>query len=190
MKIKIIGPKDKDKIPDNATLIYVVSRASGWSRGLSPFFLGPCELYNGMIAKNVENAWQYSKVYKCHMDELNNPTKEYWKWAKSGWANNRAQRYPMGKGVKPEYSLWNGNKLGYIAARKHIYVPLYSRAVRKSNAYAKLRELCLREELVYLWDFDGFDNEKLGMSLKDVLNDPTRTMGHAFILARMLERGI
>lgn len=32
------------------------------ARRLSPFFLGPVALYDGHVAKNVENAWQYSKA--------------------------------------------------------------------------------------------------------------------------------
>ena len=105
----------------------------------------------------------------------------------SGWGDSHAHRYPMGKGAKPEYSWWNGEKLGYIEARKKIYVPLYYNAVKDTEAYAKLKELYHTEDIVYLWDFDGFDNKKRGMSLKDVINDPSRPMGHAFILKKMLE---
>lgn len=190
MKIKVIGPRDKEALPDNSTLVYVVSRANGWSRGLSPFFLGPCKLYDGFIAKTVENAWQYCKVYKQHTDANGEPTQDYWKWAKQGWENPRAVRYPMGKDATPEYSLWDGQKLGYIEARKKIYVPLYSKAVRNTEAYKKLRELCNTEEEVFLWDFDGYRYDKLGMTLIDVLNCAERKMGHAFVLKRMLEKGI
>jgi hypothetical protein len=35
----------------------------------------------------------------------------------------------MGRGAKPEYSLWDGERLDYIEARKRIYAPLYARAV-------------------------------------------------------------
>lgn len=189
MKVKVIGPRDKEKLQDDATLIYTVSRSTEWSRGLSPFFLGPCLLYDGYESKTVENAWQYCKVYRCHTDAEGNPTAEYWKWAKQGWANPRAVRYTMGKGVKPEYSLWAGQKLGYIEARKKIYIPIYYNAVKNTDAYKKLRELYLTEPLIYLWDFDGYDYEKFGMTLKDVANNPDRGMGHAFILAKMLEEG-
>ena len=47
-KIKVIGPHDKDPLPDNATLVYVVSRASDWSRDLSPFF-GPVQLWRQLV---------------------------------------------------------------------------------------------------------------------------------------------
>lgn len=191
MPVKVIGPRDKrKKVPDGSVLIYTVSRSSGWGRGLSPFFCGPVKLYNGYVAKNVENAWQFSKVYKQHTDAQGNPINEYFEWAKAGWTDNKAHRYPMGNGAKPEYSWWDGEKLGYIEARKRIYVPLYARAVRKTDAYKKLRELYDAGELIYLWDFDGYDYEALGMTMEDVLNNKKRPMGHAFVLKRMLDKGV
>ncbi len=33
---------------------------------------------------------------------------------------------------------------------------------------------------------DGYDYHKLGMSLEDVLNNPKRKMGHAFVIAMIL----
>lgn len=190
MPIKIIGPRDKRiSIPEDAILINTTSRSKNWTRAFSPFFLGPCQLYDGMVAANVENSWQFCKVYKCHIDENGDPTERYWEWAKAGWSNPRAERFPMGKGAKPEYSLWNKQKLSYIEARNKIYVPLYYKAVKDLEEYKKLKELFNSGITIYLWDFDGYDYEKLGMSLIDVLNCPERTMGHAFVLARMLEAG-
>lgn len=131
------------------------------TRRLSPFFLGPVPLYDGLVAKNVENAWQYSKVpplegqcwscdgltltrrthvsvvqvYKQHTDPVTGePTAEYWAWAKEGWANPKPVRFPMGRGAKPEYSYWEGKKYGYVAARKKIYCPLYASLVRSGWA--------------------------------------------------------
>ncbi len=191
MPVKVTGPRDgKKKLPDNSVLVFTVSRASDWSKGLSPFFCGPVELYGRFIAKNVENAWQFSKVYKEHTDSNGDPTGEYFKWAEAGWNDTKAHRYPMGKGAKPEYAWWNGEKLGYIEARKRIYVPLYASSVRKTVAYKKLRELYQTGDLIYLWDFDGYDNEAQGLSLKEVINDPSKPMGHAFILKKMLESGV
>lgn len=187
MPIKIIGPKNKVKIPEDAIFINTTSHSKNWTRAFSPFLLGPCELYGGLKSHNVENAWQFCKVYKEHIDENGNPTEGYWKWAQEGWSSKRGIRYPMGKGAKPEYSFWDGYKLNYIEARKIIYVPLYYKAVKDTDAYKKLKELYKEGKLLYLWDFDGYDNEELGMSLIDVLNCPDKTMGHAFVLARMLE---
>lgn len=42
-------------------------------------------------------------------------------------------------------------------------------------------------EPLVLWDFDGYDHQALGISLAEVIEDPRRKMGHAFVLAMLLE---
>jgi hypothetical protein len=154
-----------------------------WQRDLSPFHLGPCELYNEFEARNMENAWQYAKVYARHA-KGGEPTDAYWEWAKEGWANPKAVRYPMGRGAKPLYSLWNGDKLGYIDARKKIYAPLYAEAVQKTEGWQKLKRLHQTEKLLILRDWDGYNRGK--DTLTEVLNNPRKKMGHAFVLAMLL----
>ena len=75
--------------------------------------LGPVPLYSEMWSQNMENAWQYAKVYAQYEFDMN----AYWAWAQAGWNNPWAVRYPMGKGARPAYSLWAGDRLDYIAAR-------------------------------------------------------------------------
>lgn len=160
-----------------------------WQRDLSPFHLGPSALYKGAVvprASNVENAWQFAKVYAKHVGADGLPTQEYFDWARGGWTHRRAIRYPMGKGAVPEYSWWEGEPLSYVEARKRIYVPLYTRAVMATRGFAKLCDLYREGGELVLWDFDGYDHHELDMTLKDVLNDPTRKMGHAFVLAMIL----
>lgn len=190
MPVTVIGPRDKDPLPEGAILVNTTSRSKDWGRGFSPFLLGPCELYGERTAQTVENAWQFSKVYKQHMDADGNPTDEYWKWAEAGWASRRAERYPMGKGAVPEYTWWDGEKLSYLEARRRVYVPLYYAAVLRTAAYDKLREMYREGVDLFLWDFDGYNHGKLGMSLEDVLNCPDKKMGHAFVLSAMLRKGI
>ncbi len=181
----VIGPKDK---VDSDHIIMTVSRSTNWSKGLSPFVLGPCKLYGDFVSQNVENGWQFLKIHRSHVDENNEPTEEYWKWAKAGWEDRRAQRYPMGKGATPLYSLWNGEKLDYITARKRIYIPLYYEAVVNSSAFFLLNmEYESSEKDLYLWDFDGYNHKELGMSYDEVVNCKERKMGHAFVLAMILE---
>ena len=183
----------KARVPEGSITIDSTSRSFGWDRGLSPFFVGPVDLCNGFVSKNFENAWQFSKVYKQHVGEDGNPTDEYWKWAKAGWSDTWAHRYPMGRGAIPEYSQWLGEKLGYIAARKRIYIPVYSTAVQKTKAYNKLMEEAKQAEDqgkdLYIRDFDGYNNKELGMSYDDVINCESRKMGHGFVLAMLLEMG-
>ncbi len=177
------------RVPAGGVVVNTTSRsAEEWSRGLSPFFLGPIELYNGYVAKTLEGAWQFSKAYQQHTSRDGSPTAAYWEWARAGWDNDKSVRYPMGRGAVPKYSLWDGEHLGYIEARKQIYCQLYSAAVEETPAWDTLVELhaqCkLDGTLLYLRDFDGYaayDN------YATVLNDPRKKMGHAFVLAMMLD---
>lgn len=189
--IHVFGPKDRGRVAhvraQGIEIIDTTSHARGkWSHGLSPFFLGPVNLYGSYEAKNMENAWQYSKVYRIHLDDKGNPSDDYFRWAVHGWSLTRAMRYPMGKGVVPEYSYWDGDKLDYIEARKRIYIPLYAAAVQKTEAWEELVSRYKSEKDIYLWDFDGYDYITMGRSLKQVVNDPERKMGHAFVLALLL----
>lgn len=181
--IKICGPRGP-RVSGN--VINTTSRSKTWSKGLSPFFLGPVRLYRNFVAQTVENAWQYSKVYAQHVGEDGLPNEDYWNWAMDGWAKKRADRYPMGKGVKPEFSYWDGERLTYIEARKKVYIPIYASTVRETEAFAKLKEEAARGD-VWLWDFDGYDHKAEGLSYDQVINSPARKMGHGFVLAMMLE---
>jgi hypothetical protein len=174
---------------DDMAVVMTTSRSKKeWERALSPFFLGPVDLYGKFKAKNVENAWQFSKVYKEHVED-DEITKDYFKWAKAGWEDSHAHRYPMGKGVgKPLFSLWDGDRLGYVPARKRIYAPLYARAVLKTASYDRLVHLYREKRTLVLLDFDAYNHWEEKMSLEDVLNCPDKKMGHAFVLAMLLTK--
>jgi hypothetical protein len=60
--------------------------------------------------------------------------------------------------------------------------------VKDSTAFAKLKVECENMNEIVLLDFDAYDHRKLGMSWNDVINCPDKKMGHAFVLAMMLER--
>lgn len=176
----------RDILPKDYTNVNVTSQSTDQFKWLSPFYLKNIFLYNGIISKRLENAWQYSKVYPCHVDKTNFPTAKYWEWAHQGWNNDWAVRYPMGKGAKPLYSYWNGKKLDYIQARKKIYIPLYRKAVEYKKVFEALKVLHQFKHIALL-DFDGYNHKALGMTYNDVLNCTERKMGHAFVLGMMLE---
>jgi len=177
----------RDRTDPSEVVVNTTSRSSvAWETGLSPFFLGPCDLYDKHVAQNVENGWQFTKLYEEHADEYLEPTNAYWEWAQGGWLSRRAHRYPMGKGRKPICSLWKGKRLNYIEARKQIYVPLYAEAVQKSNAWTMLKKLADTCDALALQDFDGYDHLPAGRSLTHVLNNPDQKMGHAFVLMMLL----
>lgn len=178
------------KIPDDAIVVNTTSRSTNWSRSLSPFFCGPVNLYDEHTSVNVENAWQYSKVYEYYTDANGNPDERYFQWAKEGWGKTKADRYPMGRGAKPLYSYWDGNKLTYVEARHKIYIPLYSGAVQKTNAFSKLEEIYKDfqgDKILYLQDFDAHNLEPDSFNYKDLWNNPNIKVGHAYVLAMMLE---
>ena len=168
---------------------------SGEYRDVSPFVLP------APPAKNFENLWQFSKVYPEHVDKFGYQSNDWYKWRKKGWATKRAIRYPMGKITKnmspeekrkrtPLFSHWKDEKLSYIQARKKIYAPEYAKNVGTTTSYHRLEYVyqeCLAEnrELILL-DYDAYDHAQLGMSLVDVINNPGKKMGHAFVLIMML----
>ena len=182
--IYVVGPKDRKNYP-NIVQINTTSSSLTWSKGLSPFFLGPIDLYQNFKAQNLENAWQFSKVYPEHFLD-GKILDSYWDWAKKGWASSWAHRYPMGKGKKPLFGLWDGENLNYVESRKKIYAPLYIKAVTNTPAFKELQRIYQEKKELVLFDFDGYDYKGLNMSLKDVLNNPNKKMGHAFLLAMLL----
>lgn len=166
-------------------VVSTVSSAPGWNRELSPFVLGPVGLYVGLGAWNVENAWQYSKVYPQHWNG-SRPKMSYWQWALEGWHNKKAVRYPMGKGARPVCSWWRGKALTYVQARKAIYGPLYAEAVMKTPAWDELVFLYETKKELILLDYDVRDTRITGESMSDVMNNQEKKMGHAFVLKMLL----
>jgi hypothetical protein len=171
----------------NCVVVNTTSKSSNWSRALSPFFVGPIKLYGQYSSVNMENAWQYSKVYGNHIDENNEPTEKYFEWAQNGWSRTFADRYPMGKGAKPQFSLWDGQKLSYIEARKKIYIPLYAEAVRKTEAFEVLKDLYDKSEVLVLQDFDAHNVDLFKTDLEKLISNDTLKVGHAYVLGMMLK---
>jgi Family of unknown function (DUF6939) len=179
MTIRVMPKWNRTKIEAPT---YDVTSGGDWDV-FSPFTLGPIPLYGGYRSLNMENGWQYSKIYAKHSD-----AGTYYEWAVAGWNNPRAVRYPMGKGAKPLCSMWDGYALDYINARKQIYIPLYTFAIRtyQFRRFWELKTIADAGDIVIL-DYDAYDHYSYGYSWDDVINDPTRKMGHGFVLAMMLE---
>lgn len=161
-----------------------------FAEGLSPFYLGPIPCYDGLVANCMENAWQYAKVYEG-MSDLNKPNGIYFKFRDKGFQLQQAKRYPMGKKLKPLYSYWkigeNYYNLNYVQARKLIYIPLYAKAVVQTDAFKKLVEYKEQGYNIALSDFDGYNNYNYNLNYKQVVNNTNKKMGHAFVIAMLLE---
>lgn len=169
-------------------VVNTTSHARETAHMLSPFRVGPVPLYGGQESLTLENAWQFAKVYASLLEPDGSVGAKYFEWAKRGWASPEAQRYPLGKGAKALFSFWNGQRLPYVQARKEIYFPRYRDAVVRAGGYDWLKDIAKGAEELVLLDFDAYDYVEQGMSLADVVN-ADRTMGHAFVLAAMLEYG-
>lgn len=168
----------------------VTSHGSGPFQQLSPFFLGPLPLYGEYHSEKMENAWQYAKLFPSMADEEGNPLPTYWDWAQAGWKSKVANRYPLGKGVRPLCHFWEGEKLGFVEARKRIYVPGYVRCAEETKAYTILYEKYQKGIPLCLLDFDGYniwnESAKRELTAGEIVSSP-KTLGHAYVLKFMLE---
>ena len=161
------------------------------------------ECYDALVSQTFERAWQCSKVFAGFADSSGNPLPEWFAWRDRMWADasnddHMAIRFPAGKenanAKKTLYSYWKVDgefkRLGYIDARKHIYLPLYAKAVVKTEAYRRLVELRDSGKNLMLIDFDGYNpwHPHYGFtSYNDVIHCPLLKMGHGFVLAMLLD---
>ena len=168
--------------------------------GFSPFYLGPVECYDGLVSQTFERAWQCAKVYPWTRDADGNPNADYfaWRdemWAMKGFEDKMSIRFPVGKENvgKCCYAWWKVDgefrKLDYIDGRKYIYLPLYAKAVVKTEAYRRLVELRDSGKNLMLIDFDGYNihHPKYNFTYNDAIHCPILKMGHGFVLAMLLE---
>lgn len=183
--MKIIVRKIWDKIPEGFVSINTTSRSTDFGKGLSPFFNGPVEI-NGETATNVENGYQGSKVYPCHLDENNQIKSEYFEWRRSVYHTKQALRYPLGKDNIPCFLLFGNKRLDYIEGKKEVYIPLYSNAVILSKAFDQLVDFVIEHKNVCLLDFDAYDHT--GLTNAEIIENPNKKFGHAFCLMFLLQK--
>lgn len=169
-------------------------------KALSPFHLGPVACYDDLRSETFERAWQCAKVYPWLADDAGNPSASYFKWrdemwAKRGFSSKVEIRFPAGKENtgKCLYAWWKVKdtfqKLGYVEARKEIYIPLYAKAVSETDAFKRLCSLRDEGKNLLLLDFDGYNihHQKYNFTYNDAIHCPLLKMGHGFVLAMMLE---
>ena len=177
----------KHQLPEDAIVIDVTSNSSSFGRLLSPFNLGPVHLYDEYIAQSVENGYSFSKIFEQFDNGNGEPTSLYLDWAKAGWENQKPIKYPLGAWSKHLYFWWDGKKISKKEGFKKIFTPLYKEAVLKTTAYQKLKDMCKNSNKdIYLIDYEGFDYEFLGLSLKDVFDQDDFPIGQGFVLLGML----
>lgn len=173
----------RDRVPYGYKAVNCTSKSDDKYKLLSPFMTSNPYCYAGLSAKNVENAWQFSKVYPEY-DDNGVPTPQWYLWRDAGFANYFAHRYPMGKGAKPLYSWWNGNIYGYVEARKNIYAPIYENSIKDTNVFLGLKQEYLKGTKICIQDFDTYPLE--GATYLDAINNPLKPFGHGFVIYKML----
>ena len=153
--------------------------------------------YEGLLSK--EDKKDYKKNHEegseIFIDASFLPTGKYFEWRDFGWNSPEAFRFPAGKENvgKCRYSWWKVDgefqRLVYIPARKQIYIPLYARAVVKTEAYRRLVELRDSGKNLMLIDFDGYNihHPKYNFTYNDAIHCKWLRMGHGFVLAMLLE---
>jgi hypothetical protein len=173
-KIRICGQKAKVKATEKA----INPTLKAWKE-LLPINLGPCLIYGGKVAKNVESAWESTKVYEEFTHE-GQPKEDYFKWAAEQLNNDEVK-----KNKSPIlYHMWNNRKLGIIEARKSIYAPLYIKAVTMTDSWAKLKELYRGPKPIVIRDPSSYDLKD--RSLTEVLYDHKKPFGFSFLLMMLL----
>lgn len=178
------------RFPADTVVVDTTSHGE-FARYMSPFYLGPVTL-NGLTAQNVENYWQYSKVYPQHLDSDGVITSDYYNWRAKGFTKRRADRYPMGRKAIPAFSLGDGKRLDYIQARKEVYIPayvqglenVYKQSHQARRLFNKIRKLSATVD-IYLQDFDGRITDK---TFQEIIHDKDNKMGHAFVLKAWLDK--
>lgn len=194
-KITVVGPNEL-KIKDikrQAIFVDVTSRSKeGLLRRLSPYKLGPVSTYRGRCCRLLENAWRYSHVYREHLDKDGNiDFSKYFKWALSGWCKEGVPENPTpsekeNSKERPVFYFWNDKRMDYIEARTEICVSLYMKSVVDTQGFRYLQEQYNSGNPLLLFDFNGYDEEKLGMSIEDIVNCKSRKLSHAFLLKYLL----
>lgn len=211
--------------PNFTTILVLMNSHSEWG------VLGPYLLKDGNN-RIMENIWQFSKVYESvpattqkysrwnnkiiwqHPHEVHYTQDKllpaYWNWRTKGMNNQYAVRYPVGYGNMHtcKFAIAESDpneKLGYIEARKKIYVPLYCNLVKQHNKFDELKQRLKNGENLLIVEVDGPHQESLQYykqkynvndsfindnsmlvtpeNLYIMLNDDKHAFGHGYCLA-------
>ncbi len=168
------------------------SPSKDW-RTLSPMLLGPIEYQfheigdekeTHLFATNLENLWQFSKVWPGEEDAKTKlPSRIFFTRRQQGWLDKKAHRRV--KPGAPLYSYFKGEKLNYLEARRKIYCPLYASLVEKTPASQKLYKMVHEQgQNIQTLGYDGYAFS--GKTLRECFLDTSRPFGHELVLVCLL----
>jgi hypothetical protein len=161
------------KLHPGATILDLTSKADApWVR-FSPFWPHgdiPVPCSPGVVTASVEGAWQALKVFESADVDAS-------KLAITDMRGLKRSVRRFGRCLGHREGLQGTRLLGYVEARKAIYLPLYEFVLRErlADELARLRELAERGPLVLL-DYE---------TNADV-DDPSKPLSHASLVVRAL----
>lgn len=229
-RIRVGKLSGKAQRRDGYITVIAISKNPKW-KSLSPFYLVTDD---GVL---FENMWQFSKIYEkvpsvTQQDRWSKTMKwkypsevhisngeitdGYWKWRELGFKNPVAIRRPVPKthahlckGFLMQTGEDHYRKIGYIKARKRVYVPEYTKLVKREDKFKKLREMLEEGNNLLIVEYDGphyesqdYYNNKYGEgavkissdntikvteeNLKILLDDKKHPFGHGYCIAAAL----
>lgn len=154
---------------------------------LSPMKLGPIK-EKGLVSENLENFWQFSKVWKDDLDEEGNIKEEFYKRRKKAFASKKATRHVPGKkGKYCEFVLWGEERLDFYEAKKKIYCKLYEKYAVKTQAFKELLDMIEGGYNIQILGYDGRDIKDIStFPYEEEMRSSEHIFGHEIVLAHLL----
>lgn len=185
--------KDKrNPLKEGYLNVDVCSSSRSW-KNLSPMYLGPVkrtEVHNGKhlpYAKNIENYWQFAKVYSSEYDsETDEVKEEYWIKRMEGYLSKKAYRRKFqGAENIPLFSIFEGKRYKYGEARK-FYCSAYEELVVNTKEWKKLNKLIDDGYNIQIIGYDGVDIDKYNGDFYKHYKDTSIPFGHESVITCML----
>ena len=157
-----------------AIIIDVTSKGEGEWQRLSPFFPHgeiPVPFSEGATSMSVEGIWQGLKVFESTDIDRNSFLNGTMKGIKRTVRTN-------GKCLGHRKGINGKELLGYIDARKEIYVPSYNWVLKnKCQEQIKKIRIISQSKPVILLDYDTNDD----------VENPTKPLSHASLIKKFIE---
>lgn len=161
-------------------------------RELSPMFLGPVEHGEADLppANNLENYYQFAKVYPQEVDESGTIKEEFYHRRRASYQSSPMRHKFPGSLERPLYSLYQGRRHDYLGGRT-IYCRLYAQLV--GRALSKLRELRKDGYNLRICGYDAFPFTSAGKDYATLCAefaahyaDLEKPFGHEAVIAALL----
>lgn len=172
---------------------------------LSPMSLGPVRSLCPSMqpdACSVENAYQFSKVWKHELDADGNLTPEAWELRRQGFQDPVPHRHKFtaeqlrkltGAKTKdrkppPEFSVYLGAdptvlvRLSYVQSR-FMYCYWMEQLLVEQSEWRQLQDLV---QAGYNVNIAGYDGQPIERPLMELYEDPALPFGHELVIATML----